>query len=259
MTTRPAAVAGMFYPAFADEIEAQLSSWLIAEPSEQPKALIVPHAGYVYSGETAAQAYKLLLAHRSNIHRVIVVGPNHRVPLVGIAAPSVEQFQTPLGEVAVDQQSLAEIGVLRSVCVCDEAHRQEHALEVQLPFLQSCLDEFKLVPLVIGDTKPEQVAELLDMLWGDAHTLLVLSTDLSHFLSYEQAQRADDLTLQQVLVGDTSLTGHQACGCNALNGFLMAAKHKGLKAKLLAHCNSGDTYGDKRRVVGYASLAYFPH
>lgn len=221
-----------------------------------PKALIVPHAGYIYSGATAALAYAQLAALRSIIRRVVLLGPVHRVPVRGLALPGAAAFATPLGEIDVDQEGVACLAGLRQVVVSPAAHALEHSLEVQLPFLQSVLDDFKLVPLAVGDAMPAEVAQVLEALWGGFETLIVISSDLSHFLPYRAAQSIDEDTVQNILSLRPLLTHEQACGGTPINGLLLAARHHHLKAHLLELCNSGDTAGDKQRVVGYTSIAF---
>ncbi len=221
-----------------------------------PKALIVPHAGYVYSGATAARAYACLTPGRQTIRRVVLLGPVHRVPVRGLALPGVEAFATPLGAIEVDPVAVAAISGLRQVLVSPAAHALEHSLEVQLPLLQAVLDDFKLVPLAVGDATPAEVAEVLEALWGGAETLIVISSDLSHFLPYHAAQAADGATVQRILDLNSSLTQQQACGATPVNGLLLAARRHRLQPQLLELCNSGDTAGDRARVVGYAALAF---
>ncbi len=263
-TIRPPAVAGTFYPGSAADLAADVMALLQQAASragtgpmltEMPKALIVPHAGYIYSGSTAALAYARLALGRSIIKRVVLLGPVHRVSVRGLALPGVDAFATPLGRVDVDQEALATLTPLRQVVTSPAAHAQEHSLEVQLPFLQAALDDFKLVPLAVGDARPEEVAEVLEALWGGPETLVVISSDLSHFLPYHTAQTVDLETVQHMLQGDSTLTHTQACGATPVNGLLLAARQHHLHPKLLGLCNSGDTAGDKRRVVGYASVA----
>ncbi len=257
-TIRPAAVAGTFYPDDPVELLAMLNALLAATQSvgPRPKALIAPHAGYVYSGAVAASAYALLQPLRDSISRVILLGPVHRVWTPGLALPGVAAFETPLGRVTLDRDAIASIADLNQVQVHPEAHAQEHSLEVHLPFLQSVLSDFTLVPLAVGAASPEAVAEVLERLWGGAETLIVASSDLSHFLTYEAALQKDHATVQEILHFNSHLIGEQACGCHAVNGLLLAAKRRGLSAHLLDMRNSGDTAGDRARVVGYASLAF---
>ena len=259
---RPPAVAGTFYPGQASVLLNDVTTLLtqarpgadLREPT--PKALIVPHAGYIYSGATAARAYAELAGGRASIRRVVLLGPVHRVPVEGLALPGVDAFDTPLGRIEVDQDAVAAIAHLPQVVVSRAAHAQEHSLEVQLPFLQAVLDDFKLVPLAVGDATPAQVAEVLEALWGGDETLIVISSDLSHFLPYGTAQAVDGETVQNMMHLNSSITHHQACGGTPVNGLLQAARQHHLQPELLGLCNSGDTAGDKNRVVGYAALAF---
>ena len=259
---RQPAVAGAFYPGQRQTLLNDVRDMLgAAGPGldtvlSVPKAVIVPHAGYIYSGDTAALAYAHVAAGRNVIRRVVLLGPVHRVPVRGLALPGGDAFATPLGEVALDAQAIAEIAHLPQVVVSPSAHSLEHSLEVQLPFLQAVLDDFKLVPLAVGDATPTEVAQVLEALWGGPETLLVVSSDLSHFLPYAVAQAVDQETVQQILSLEGSLTHNQACGGMAINGLLLAARRHHLRPELLGLCNSGDTAGDKSRVVGYASIAF---
>lgn len=258
---RQAAVAGAFYPgqreALSNAVEALLAkaSQGVDKSAQAPKAIIVPHAGYIYSGSTAALAYARLAPVRQIIRRVVLLGPVHRVPVRGLALPGVAAFATPLGNIKVDQEAIARIASLSQVVVSPAAHAQEHSLEVQLPFLQSVLVDFKLVPLAVGNATPFEVAEVLGLLWGGAETLIVISSDLSHFLPYRAAQAADSATTQRIMDLDSTITHEQACGATPVNGLLLAARQRSLDPQLLGLCNSGDTAGDKNRVVGYASFA----
>ena len=257
---RPAAVAGLFYPAepgvLADAVTGYLEQTWEAPPAPgYPKALIVPHAGYVYSGAVAASAYDLLHSGRGMVRRVVLLGPCHRVAVRGLALPEARAFDTPLGRVPVDEQAVQRIRGLPQVLVSAATHAQEHALEVQLPFLQRVLGEFSLVPLVVGSVAPEKVAEVLERLWGGAETLIVISSDLSHYHAYEEARRIDGTTVQAVLGFDSGISHEQACGATPVAGALIAAKRRGLRPRLLDCRNSGDTAGGKDQVVGYASFA----
>jgi len=260
---REPAVAGAFYPASAavltDTVTALLADAAAARqaaPAIAPKAIIVPHAGYIYSGSTAALAYAALSAARKTIQRVVLLGPVHRVPVCGLALPGVERFATPLGDIALDQAAIARIRHLRQVVNSAPAHAREHALEVQLPFLQAVLDDFTLVPLAVGDASAADVAQVLELLWGGPETLIVISSDLSHFLPYPAAQQIDRATAQDILELNPTITHAQACGGTPVNGLLLAARRHGLRPHLLGQCNSGDTAGDKQRVVGYAAFAF---
>ena len=257
---RPAAVAGMFYPAQPSELMATVDALLAgAKPSRSaaPKVLIAPHAGYIYSGSTAALAYASLAPLRQQIKRVILLGPTHRVAVNGIAAPKSTAFATPLGAIPLDLEALGDLGDLPQIVFSDHAHAEEHSLEVHLPFLQRLLGDFKLVPLAVGDASAQAVADVLDRLWGGPETLIVISSDLSHFLNYSAAQQVDRDTCQHILHLDAHLQPQQACGAHPLNGLLLAARQRGLRPQLLHLCNSGDTAGDKNRVVGYASFAFY--
>jgi AmmeMemoRadiSam system protein B len=254
---RDAAVAGIFYEAGKRQLQRQVEALLRgAHPvtGPPPKALIVPHAGYVYSGPTAAAAYRRLQPYRDSIERVALFGPAHRVYLPGMAVPSVDSFATPLGEVPVDRAAVERIAELPSACLSDEAHREEHCLEVQLPFLQSVLGPFMLVPVVVGRCAPGAVAAAMELLWDDPATLLMVSTDLSHYYRYEQALRIDALTCDRILARDSTIGGEEACGAHALNGLMSTALRRGLQVELLDMCNSGDTAGDREQVVGYGSF-----
>ena len=260
-TVRPAAVAGLFYPGDAATLRAQIAGLLGAAgtPARDaaPKILLAPHAGYVYSGAVAAEAYATLgAAARERIRRVVLLGPSHRVALRGLAAPTVEAFETPLCRSAIDRAALDSLADLPQVVARDDAHASEHALEVQLPFLQTVLADFRLVPLVVGHATPEAVAEVIARLWGGEETLIVISSDLSHYLPYARAQAADRATIDAVLRLDPALDHEQACGATPLAGALLAARAHGLAPRLLALCNSGDTAGDRARVVGYAAVAF---
>lgn len=255
--TRPPAVAGMFYPANPNALAHGVDQMLAdvqTSAQRQPKALIVPHAGYIYSGATAAKAYARLAPWRSRIRRVILLGPTHRVAVGGLALPKTEAFATPLGNIQLDSEAIARIANLPQVVFSDHVHAEEHSLEVHLPFLQRALDDFTLVPLAVGNAAPEAVAEVLDTLWGGEETLIVISSDLSHFLPYATANQVDRDTCQHIQQRDSHIRPEQACGAFPINGLLLAARQHGLQVQLIDHCNSGDTAGDKDRVVGYAAF-----
>jgi len=261
-TVRQPAVAGTFYPGQTETLAHDVRAFLDDVPADVdtagpvPKAIIVPHAGYIYSGSTAALAYARLTPARQSIRRVVLLGPAHCESVRGLALPGDDYLATPLGLIAIDQQAVAQLTQLPQVVVSHAVHAREHALEVQLPFLQTVLDDFQLVPLVVGYASPEAVAQVLEMLWGGAETLLVISSDLSHFLPYRSAQQADGRTVHSILHLDGPLSHQQACGGTPINGLLLAARHHGLQPQLLGLCNSGDTAGDMARVVGYAALAF---
>ena len=260
-TLRPAAVAGTFYPGDALTLKKTLGQLLDKVPETSrgdPKAIIAPHAGYIYSGSIAASIYAPLRARRGTIRRVVLLGPTHRVAVDGLALPASCGFVTPLGQLAIDAQAIELIRDLPQVLVSEAAHAQEHSLEVQLPFLQSVLDDFSLLPLAVGRASPEQVAEVLERLWGGEETLIVVSSDLSHYLPYADAQTADGETVQRILNLDPTIRHDAACGATPINGLLLAARRHGLQAQLVDLRNSGDTAGDRSRVVGYASFAFTP-
>ena len=256
---RPAAVAGMFYPDNPNVLHSDIQSMLSSASlkAHAPKAIIVPHAGYIYSGPVAASAYAQLAPLRERIKRVILLGPCHRVPLRGLAATSADYFETPLGSIAIDRQAIEQIISLPQVQLYDITHAQEHSLEVQLPFLQEVLDEFTLVPLVVGDADAEEVDEVLELLWGGDETLIVISSDLSHYHDYNSARRLDSRTSDAIehLDGGAIDFG-DACGRNPVIGLLLAARKHRLKAITLDLRNSGDTAGDRSRVVGYGAWAF---
>ncbi len=260
-SVRPAAVAGMFYPGEARALAAELDDLLGAgDPVPRlgyPKALVVPHAGYVYSGGVAARAYDELAAARGSVRRVVLLGPTHRVAVKGLAAPSAEAFATPLGSVRIDREAIALARGLPQVVLNDAAHALEHSLEVQLPFLQKVLGEFVLAPFAVGIASVAEVAEVIERLWGGPETVIVVSTDLSHYHSYEQARAIDRATIARIAGFATDLDHEEACGATPLNGLLSTSKHRNLALRLLSACNSGDTAGGKERVVGYSSFGLY--
>jgi hypothetical protein len=248
----------MFYPAAADQLRNEVTALLgsaTASMDSAPKVLIVPHAGYVYSGPVAAEAYRLLAPARDTITRVVLLGPAHRVYLEGMAVPSSAGFATPLGTVRIDSDAVAAIKDLPGVCVSDNAHRDEHSLEVQLPFLQATLDNFSLLPIVVGRCPPDAVAEVIDAAWGGAETLIVVSTDLSHYLPYDEARRVDQTPCTRIVDKATNLTGNEACGAYAVNGLMSARRCTQMHIDAIDLRNSGDTAGSKDRVVGYGAFA----
>lgn len=255
---RMPAVAGIFYSDNAHILGIQVRDFLGHAHSSgpYPKAIIAPHAGYIYSGPIAASAYARIQPYAQNIKRVILLGPSHRVRLRGLAVPSVDFFATPLGHIALDLTALKLLSGLPLVTVSDQAHAQEHSLEVHLPFLQEILGEFTLVPLVVGEAAPYEVAQVLDRLWGGDETLLVISSDLSHYHDYATAQRLDAATSQVIeQLRCEDLTREAACGANPIGGLLYAARERGLHAYAIDVRNSGDTAGPHDRVVGYGAYA----
>lgn len=258
LSVRPAAVAGLFYPGetatLTHDVRAMLSG---ASPAGfSPKALIVPHAGYMYSGMVAASGYAALRNIAKRIHRVILLGPTHRVAVRGLALPEAQAFDTPLGTVEIDAGAVQAIADLPQVVSSDRVHAQEHSLEVQLPFLQSVLGEFKLLPLAVGDAAPREVSEVLERLWGGDETLIVISSDLSHYLPYDTARLIDQGTAQAILDLNPDISHEQACGATPVNGLMIAARRHRLVPHLLDLRNSGDTAGPRDGVVGYAAFAF---
>lgn len=250
----------MFYPGSAAVLARDIDAMLAkASPAEAavPKAIVAPHAGYIYSGPIAASIYALIAPARRTIKRVVLLGPTHRVAIQGMALPGVDAFATPLGNVAIDKEAVAKLAILPFVGVSAEAHRLEHSLEVHLPFLQKVIDDFTLTPLAVGRANAEQVAQVIDLLWGGDETLIVVSSDMSHYLPYAEAQTTDRATAQAIVALRTDINHHQACGATPVTGLNRYAQKQGLTSQLVDLRNSGDTAGDKSRVVGYASFAYY--
>jgi AmmeMemoRadiSam system protein B len=261
-TVRPPAVSGLFYPASAEELRSAVEGYLRETPGRNgapaPKAVIAPHAGYVYSGPIAGSAFRTFAgaAAVSAVERVVLLGPSHFVPFRGLALPGHESFGTPLGTVKLQGKGAQAALRLPQVRIIPEAHVREHSLEVELPFLQVLLGDFELVPLVVGEAEPDEVAEVLDRLWGGPETLIVISSDLSHYLSQDAARRADRQTADAILSLGGPLDPRQACGAGPINGLLHAARARGLTAELLDLRSSADTAGDPSRVVGYGAFAF---
>jgi len=266
---RPPAVASMFYPGGATELRKAVQNYLSNAGTEEDvsqlkkeeiaelRTLIVPHAGYIYSGKIAASAYRLLEQNQNRFKRVLLLGPAHRVWLEGAAFPEADAFQTPLGEIALDKELIENIVAEFSwISVSDKAHAEEHCLEVQLPFLQETLGEFKLLPLVVGDAKTELLAALIHQFSEDHETLIVISTDLSHFHDYQTARGIDARTANAIeLLEQNRISTEDACGAYPLRGALLAASQNQWNVHRLGLCNSGDTAGDRGRVVGYGAWA----
>ncbi len=255
---RPPAVAGTFYPgslhALQNEVDTLMRGVVAPADRKPPKALIVPHAGYRYSGPIAATAYAAVAPVRDRIRRVVLVGPSHRAYFVGLALPEESVFDTPLGPVQVDADALR---LIPRVPALGPAHAREHSLEVQLPFLQRLLPRFSIVPLVAGDASGAEVADVLEILWGGPETLIVISSDLSHYLPYDVARRTDEATAQSIVaLGATPIHHDQACGATPVNGLVTVARRRGLRPELLDLRNSGDTAGSHDQVVGYGAFAF---
>lgn len=262
-TIRQTAVAGTFYPADPAELQQMIDGFIEntpppADDAPIPRAIIAPHAGYIYSGPVAASAYARIIPAHNKFTRVVLLGPSHRVPFSGLAASSATQFATPLGLIPLDTEEIQSLVSLPQVEILDDAHLYEHSLEVHLPFLQTVLDEFTLIPLVVGDTDAEEVAQVLERFIDDEHTLIVISSDLSHYLDYHTAQQRDKATSQAIEQLKPEAIGYEdACGRNPVKGLLSLAKQLHLKAEIIDLRNSGDTAGPHDQVVGYG--AYMIH
>jgi MEMO1 family protein len=261
---RAPAVAGFFYPEDPTELRAAVDACLAAAPPPRagepaPKALIVPHAGYVYSGPVAASAYARIARHAASIRRVVLLGPAHRVFLRGLAMPRADAFATPLGVVPVDGAALDAVVALPQVKISDAPHAGEHSLEVQLPFLQRVLGEFALAPFAVGEASAEEAAEVIERLWGGAETLVLVSSDLSHYHDYAAARRLDRAACAAIEALDPAALGpDDACGCIPVSGLLRVARRRGLHVETLDLRSSGDTAGGRDRVVGYGAWAFAP-
>jgi AmmeMemoRadiSam system protein B len=258
LTLRPAAVAGRFYPEdparLRDEVDRLLAAVQVPLDEPTPKALIVPHAGYAYSGPVAASGYARLLRAGDTLERVVLLGPSHHAAFQGLALPEADAFETPLGPVSMATDAFALIPRVRR---SEAIHRPEHSLEVQLPFLQRVAPRARLVPLLVGEATPFQVADVVEALWGGVETVIVVSSDLSHYLPYRLARAVDEETVRKILHLDTTLDAERACGAAPVAGFLEAARRKRLHPVLLDLRNSGDTAGGLEEVVGYGAFAFF--
>lgn len=261
ISIRPTAVAGSFYPKDMNQLNNMLDGYLSTNhiDIEPPKAIIAPHAGYVYSGKTAASVYANIAKLKNKISRVVLLGPTHRVYVKGIALATHTHFATPLGNITIDTTTLSVLEQKYDyVQYLDAAHEQEHSLEVHLPFLQKVLHDFTLLPILVGDIEAEQVATVLKGLWGEEETLIVVSSDLSHFMDYDSASKFDTDTTQLIENFDyKKIDSKKACGCMPMRGLLKLAQNKNMSIQTIDQCNSGDTAGSKERVVGYGAYALF--
>jgi MEMO1 family protein len=258
-SVRKPAVAGAFYPADPAELHSMIAGFLeSAKPAgTPPKAVIAPHAGYIYSGPIAGSAYAQIAAARGKIKRVVLLGPSHRVPFTGLAVSRADAFATPLGRVPLDLDAIEELHDLPQVRVLEHAHTMEHSLEVQIPFLQEVLGDFKLVPLAVGEATADEVAEVLERLWGGPETLIVISSDLSHYHDYKTARKMDEATSKAIEALDPGeIDFDQACGRIPVSGLLLAARRHGLHAKTIDLRSSGDTAGPRDEVVGYGAYIF---
>lgn len=272
-TSRKAAVAGLFYPESPRDLANQVDYYLDkAKPaadaqiknnlkfeSPQPKALIVPHAGYIYSAVTAAKAYLTLINYTNDIKRVVLIGPAHRFYFKGIALSSASHFCTPLGDIPTDLDLHSLLLRDPNVQIMDNAHAEEHSLEVQLPFLQTLLGDFAIIPIIIGDAAIEDVRNIIEATWGGRETLIIISSDLSHFEDYEETRSIDKHTRNAIeSLNEELIQKHQACGSIGVKSMIRAALVHRLNVDTLHMCNSGDNSSDKKRVVGYGSWAFTP-
>lgn len=260
-SVRPSAAAGLYYPKDAAGLRRALGTLLgagVQAMPRLPKALIVPHAGYAYSGEVAASAFRMLAGEAAaSIRHVVLLGPSHRVKTRGLAMPSCSHFATPCGKVRINDTARQRLRELGLAGIADPPHALEHSLEVQVPFLQVVLDDFDLLPIAVGLAPPEQVGRALEAVWGGPETLIVVSSDLSHHHTHAEAQGLDLQTSRLILERRSDVSEAQACGADSINGLMEAARHRGLAVQLLDRRTSGDTAGDSQRVVGYASFALF--
>jgi hypothetical protein len=260
LNERPPAVAGAFYAGDAPSLEREVSDLLAQVPEDAaqgppPKAVIAPHAGFRFSGAVAARVYASLAPLRGRIERVVLLGPSHHVPFRGLAASSAERFVTPLGAIPVDAEGVATALAQPGVQTLDAAHAREHSLETQLPFLQRVLGEFRLIPLVAGDTTPAEAGRVLEALWGGPETLIVISSDLSHFHDDATARRLDRATARAIEGLEEAALGHEnACGFHPIRGLLWVARRRGGRMRTLDLRNSSDAGAPRERVVGYGAF-----
>ena len=260
--TRPAAVAGFFYPDDPSELRRMVDGYLLDAArapgalDPPPKAIIAPHAGYPYSGPIAGSAFEPFRPLAGKVERVVLLGPSHRVAFRGMALPAARAFATPFGEIEVDLAAAERLLELPGVRVDPRPHAEEHSLEVELPFLHQVLGDFLLVPIVVGDAAPAEVAAALREVWGGEETRLVISSDLSHYLPYDAARRADGATAREIEILAAHLRGEQACGAAPINGLLEEARRRGMAARAVDLRNSGDTAGSRDRVVGYGAFLF---
>lgn len=256
-TVREPAVAGTFYPSGQAELAAVVDRLVagVAVPANarRPKALIVPHAGYIYSGPIAATAFARIAPFGASITRVVLVGPAHRVFVQGLVSPGADRLRTPLGELVVDTDAIAAVGLPANAA----AHAREHSLEVELPFLQRLAPNAKIVPLIGTRAEPAATARVLDALWGGPETLVVISTDLSHYLPYDTGRTRDRRTCESIVAGASSFGSEDACGSIGLGGLGWLGRSRKLEVELLDLRSSGDTAGSKDEVVGYAAFAVY--
>jgi AmmeMemoRadiSam system protein B len=259
MRVRPPGVAGSFYPGSRAELFDTVQTLMSeAGPAKgpPPKAVIAPHAGYVFSGAVAASAYRALEPRARQLRRILLLGPAHFRRVSGLALPGAGRLATPLGETMVDSEAAERALELPQVVEDPAAHEREHCLEVQLPFLQLLFEAVPVVPFLVGAATGDEVAEVLERFWGDHETAIVVSSDLSHYLPYDEAKRVDGETAERILELRGTLAHDEACGATPINGLLIAARRRGLRCRLLDLRNSGETAGGRGRVVGYGAFAF---
>lgn len=257
---RKAAVAGLFYPKKEKELSQMVERFISEAQADDiiPKALIAPHAGYVYSGPIAGTAYAYLKKTASAYTKAVVIGPAHRLAFSGVAAPSHDYFETPLGRVLIDRETITKLESLGFVQILDAAHAEEHSLEVQIPFLQKTLPEMSLVPLLVGRIESDRLSSLIGLLAEDQTNIIIISSDLSHFEEYSHAQALDQETSRSIeSLEDKRISGEAACGVYPIRGLLQYAREAGLRVKTVDLANSGDTAGSKDSVVGYGAYVFY--
>ncbi|MDH5654459.1 MAG: AmmeMemoRadiSam system protein B [Spirochaetia bacterium] len=258
-TVRESAVAGSFYPDEKKHLADLVDSYLSGEDKKNPlpEAIIVPHAGYMYSGAVAGKGYTSI--KQLDIKNILIIGPAHRVYVNGLAIPDCDAFVTPLGKISVNKELYPELVKLPFISINDEAHKDEHCIEVQLPFLQRLFTSFQIIPVLAGNADEEQIQTLFDLTSGKID-LIIVSSDLSHYNSYETAKNLDRNAANSIEALDPfSLESEQACGSRPIKGLLLYAKRAGLKVKTLVLQNSGDVSGSRSSVVGYGSFIFYKH
>lgn len=255
-------VADKFYPADPSVLRQDILTMLTAASDKAtlpiPKAIIAPHAGYIYSGLIAASAYACLTKAKKQIHRIVLLAPSHQYPVSGVAITDAKSYMTPLGQITIDQKSISALN-LPYVQAVEEAFASEHAIEVHLPFLQLTLETFSLIPLLVGLATTAQVGKVLEKLWDGPETLIIISSDLSHYYPYDLAQFLDKKTAEAIIKLDPKdITPEQACGAVGIKGLLAIAAKKKLHASQIDLRNSADTAGPKDQVVGYGAFHFLP-
>jgi len=257
---RQPAVAELFYPGNAHELGEMVDGFLrqvVPSLPTTPKAIIAPHAGYIYSGPIAASVYAELAKSADCIKTVVILGPSHRVAFHGLAVSDADCFSTPLGLIPLDKAIIQDLLSHNLVTTLNQAHQLEHSLEVHLPFLQKIYNKIRIVPIVVGDASTQEVSQCLEAVWGDSETLVVVSSDLSHYHSYDVATQIDTNTCSAIEAFKVDeIHSENACGYLPIRGLLHYAQRLNLKVKTLDYRNSGDTAGSKDQVVGYGAYAF---